>query len=78
MKYFAETRLYVKRTLTSLAIEDREARTEKHEISEAAYKLYTEEIYAGIKPLKNSDGSISYSTILDSNNSTETTFWVEA
>lgn len=78
MKYYAETRYFVRRTLTSIPMEDREARVEKHEISEAAYKLYTEEIYAECKPLTNSDGSISFATILNSNESTETTFWTEA
>ena len=77
MKYYSEVRNFTKRSLTSIPIEDRETRTEKHEISEAAYKLFTEEIYSDIKPLKNSDGSISYSIILDANHSTETTFWVE-
>lgn len=78
MKYYSETRYFVRRTLTSIPMEDREARVEKHEISEAAYKLATEEIYADCKPLKNSDGSFSYSTILNSNESTETRFWTEA
>lgn len=77
MKYYSETRFFIRRTPTSIAMEDREARVEKHEISEAAFKLYTEEIYADCKPLKNSDGSISFSTILNSNESTEITFWVE-
>lgn len=78
MKYYAETRYFVRRTLTSIPMEDREARVEKHEISEAAYKLFTEEIYAECNPLTNSDGSISFAKILNSNESTETTFWIEA
>lgn len=77
MKYYSETRIFVKRTLYSVPIEDVEARVEKHEISEKAYKIATEEIYADCKPLKNSDGSFSYSTILNSDKSTETTFWKE-
>lgn len=78
MKYYAETRYFVRTTPTSNWMEDREARCEKHEISEAAYKLATEEIYADCKPLKNSDGSFSYSNILNSNESTEIAFWIEA
>ena len=78
MKYYTETKYFVRRTLTSIPMEDREARVEKHEISEAAYKFFTEEIYAGCKPLTNSDGSISFATILNSNESTEITFWREA
>ena len=77
MTYYSETRFFIKRTLSSIPMEDVEARVEKHEISEAAYKLATEEIYADCKPLKNSDGSFSYSTILNSNESTEITFWKE-
>ena len=77
MKYYSETRFFVKRTLSSVSMEDVEARVDKHEISEAAYKLATEEIYAGCKPLKNLDGSFSYATILNSNESTEITFWKE-
>ena len=78
MKYYSETRMFIKRTPYSFPMEDREAGCEKHEISEAAYKFAMEEIYADCKPLKNSDGSISFSTILNSNESTETTFWTEA
>ena len=78
MTYYAETRIFIKRTPTSIPMEDREARTEKHEISEAAYRFFTEEIYGDKAPLKNSDGSISYSTILNSNESTEITLWKEA
>ena len=78
IKYYSETRFFIKRSLNSIPMEDVDARVKKHEISEAAYKLATEEIYANCKPLKNSDGSFSYSTILNSNESTEITFWKEA
>jgi hypothetical protein len=77
MKYYTESRFFIKRTLSSIPVEDVEARVEKHEISEAAFRFFTEEIYSGITPLKNSDGSISYASIQNSNESTEITFWVE-
>lgn len=78
MKFYAETRHFYRRTANTIWLEDQEVRTHKHEISEAAYKLFTEEVFADNKPLSNKDGSVSYSTTINSNECTETTFWIEA
>ena len=67
MKIYAETRNYIRRNAASIWVEDRETRTEKHEISETAYKFYVSEILSTAKQHKNSDGSISYSRIVNYN-----------
>lgn len=77
MKIFAESRHFIRRSPNSIFIEDVEARCKRHEISEAAYNFYKSEILNDIKPLKNSDGSISYSYLQNSNEATEETFWFE-
>lgn len=78
MKYYSETRYFVRRNAASIWREDCEIRTEKHEISEKAFRFYVDEVYADRKPLKNKDGSITYAVIQNSNECTDTTFWTEA
>ena len=77
MKYFSETRLYCRRSISSIWREDEEARTPKHEISENTFNMAINVLYKDVKPLKNSDGSITFASILNSNESTETTFYIE-
>lgn len=77
MKIYAETRNYIRRNAASIWVEDREIRTEKHEISETAYKFFISEILANASQHKNSDGSISYSHIVNYNESVEYTFYFE-
>lgn len=77
MKIYMETRYYIRRSLSSVYKEDIEARCEKHEISEAVYNFYMTEMLSGAKPLKNSDGSISYSRTQNSNECIEDTFTFE-
>ena len=77
MKYYTESRHYIRRGYGYSYKEDEEVRCEKHEISELAYNIATEEIYADRTPLKNSDGSITYCIIQNSEEAEEVTFWVE-
>lgn len=75
-KYYSETRYYYKRG-AGVWLEDTGIRTEKREVSKEAYEFFVFDVFAGCKPLKNHDGSISYSTRNDCDHKTETTFWIK-
>lgn len=77
MKYYSETRIFVRRDSASVYMEDVELRTPKHEISEECFNFVINELFAGYKRLKNRDGSFSFNKTLDYNKAEEATFWIE-
>lgn len=60
MKIFLETKYYIRTNANTVWREDIEAKNEKHEISQACYSFFLSNLIDGAKPVKNKDGSISY------------------
>lgn len=77
MKFYSATYYFYNHGENTTWREDEDIRTEKHEISETAYNLFVNEVFAGKKPIKNSDGSVSYYTREKATRTTETVFWIE-
>ena len=76
MAIYSEIKHYVRTSASTVWREDAEMRTPKHEVSQSAYDLFVNEIYKGVKPLKNKDGSISYCTQNNYNEMTELIFTI--
>lgn len=77
MAIYSESKTFYRRGSNSIWLEDEELATPKHEVSVAAYEIFTTEIFEGSKPVCHSDGSFTYYTQTNCDSYSETTFWIE-